>query len=167
MYQKLIIVGNLTRDVEIRYLPSGQAVAKSGIATSRKWKDQSGQQKEETLFIDITIWGRSAEIANQYLHKGSNVLIEGRLTLEQWIDNSGQKRSKHSVTVESLKMLDSKPQGGQVGGQAYNQGGQVAQPQYQQPAQQQQQQQYRQPSAQPASQPQQPQMDMGDEEIPF
>ena len=147
MYQKLIIVGNLTRDIEIRYLPSGQAVAKSGIATSRKWKDQSGQQREETLFIDITVWGRSAEIANQYMHKGSKVLIEGRLTLEQWTDQSGQKRSKHSVTVETLKMLDSKPQGGQ----AYNQGGQAAQPQYQQPAQQ----------------PQYPQIDIADEDIPF
>ena len=162
MYQKLIIIGNLTRDIEIRYLPSGQAVAKSGIATSRKWKDQSGQQREETMFIDITVWGRSAEIANQYLRKGSKVLIEGRLTLEQWTDQSGQKRSKHSVTVESLKMLDSKPQGGQGGGQVPNQGGQAAQPQYQQPAPQQ-------PPAQP--QPNQqgalPEVDIDDDSIPF
>ena len=153
MYNRAILVGNLTRDIEIRYLPSGQPVAKCGIATSRKYRDQSGNQKEETMFIDITVWGRSAEIANQYLRKGSKVLIEGRLTLEQWTDQSGQKRSKHSVTVENLKMLDGKAQGGQ----AYNQGGQAwGQAQYQQPP------------VQPATtQHQQQQMDMGGEEIPF
>ncbi len=108
MFNKVILIGNLTRDVELRYLPSGQALAKCGIATNRRFKDSSGMQKDETMFIDFTVWGRSAEIANQYLHKGSRVLIEGRLTLEQWTDQNGQKRSRHSITVENLKMLDRK-----------------------------------------------------------
>ncbi|BBG65419.1 single-stranded DNA-binding protein [Hydrogenimonas sp.] len=108
MFNKVILIGNLTRDVELRYLPSGQALAKCGIATNRRYKDSSGMQKDETMFIDFTVWGRSAEVANQYLHKGSRVLLEGRLTLEQWTDQSGQKRSRHSITVENLKMLDRK-----------------------------------------------------------
>ena len=108
MFNKVILIGNLTRDVELRYLPSGQALAKCGIATNRRYKDASGNQKDETMFIDFTVWGRSAEVANQYLKKGSRVLLEGRLTLEQWNDQSGQKRSRHSVTVENLKMLDRK-----------------------------------------------------------
>ncbi len=108
MFNKVILIGNLTRDVELRYLPSGQALAKCGIATNRRYKDASGAQKDETMFIDFTVWGRSAEVANQYLHKGSRVLLEGRLTLEQWTDQTGQKRSRHSVTVENLKMLDRK-----------------------------------------------------------
>jgi len=118
MFNKVILIGNLTRDVELRYLPSGQALAKCGIATNRRYKDASGAQKDETMFIDFTVWGRSAEVANQYLHKGSRVLLEGRLTLEQWTDQNGQKRSRHSITVENLKMLDRKgenepqPQGG-------------------------------------------------------
>jgi len=108
MFNKVILIGNLTRDIELRYLPSGQALAKCGIATNRRFKDSSGMQKDETMFIDFTVWGRSAEIANQYLRKGSRVLIEGRLTLEQWTDQNGQKRSRHSITVENLKMLDRK-----------------------------------------------------------
>jgi len=108
MYNKVILIGNLTRDIELRYLPSGQALAKSAIATNRRFKDSTGMQKDEAMFIDITIWGRAAEIANQYLRKGSRVLIEGRLTLEQWTDMNGQRRSKHSITVENLKMLDRK-----------------------------------------------------------
>jgi len=108
MYNKIILVGNLTRDLEVRYSQSGSAIGKVGIATSRKWKDQSGQQKEEVMFIDLTFFGRTAEIANQYLRKGSKVLIEGRLVLEQWTAQDGSKRSKHSITVQEMKMLDSK-----------------------------------------------------------
>ena len=108
MYNRIILIGNLTRDVELRYLPSGQALAKSGIATNRRYKDADGEQKDETMFVDFTVWGRSAEVANQYLHKGSRVLLEGRLVLEQWTDQHGQKRSRHSIMVENLKMLDRK-----------------------------------------------------------
>ena len=105
MFNKVILVGNLTRDIELRYLPSGTAIGSTGIATNRKYKNQMGEQKEEVCFIDITFFGRTAEIANQYLKKGSKILVEGRLKFDQWIDQSGQKRSKHSIIVESLQML--------------------------------------------------------------
>jgi len=108
MYNKVILVGNLTRDIELRYTQGGLAIAKVGLATNRRYKSQSGEQKEEVCFVDVNIFGRTAEVANQYLKKGSKILIEGRLVLEQWNDQSGQKRSKHSVTAETMQMLDSK-----------------------------------------------------------
>jgi len=111
MFNKVILVGNLTRDPELRYLPSGQAICNSGIATNRKFKKQDGSQSEEVMFIDITLFGRTAEIANQYLKKGSKVLVEGRLKLETWTDQSGQKHSRHLVLAENLKMLGDKDGG--------------------------------------------------------
>lgn len=102
------MVGNLTRDIELRYTGSGMAIAKTGIATNRRYKTQSGEQKEETCFIDITLFGRAAEVANQYLKKGSKVLIEGRLVYETWTDQSGNKRSKHSIAVDNMQMLSSR-----------------------------------------------------------
>ena len=107
MYNKVILVGNLTWDVELKYAPSGIAIAEFGLATNRKYKDNTTNEiKEETMFINITVFGRSAEVANQYLRKGRRVLIEGRLVLNQWVDSSGQKRSKHSIVAESVKFLD-------------------------------------------------------------
>lgn len=108
MYNKVICVGNLTRDIELRYLPSGSAIAKSAIATSFKYKDTAGNQKDEVCFLDFNIFGRSAEIANQYLRKGSKVLLEGRLVFEQWTAQDGSTRSRHSLRVDNMKMLDSK-----------------------------------------------------------
>lgn len=108
MYNKVIMVGNLTRDIEIRFTQGGLAVANTALATSRKFKSPTGEQKEETCFVDITFFARSAEIANQYLRKGSKILIEGRLNFEQWSDQNGAKRSKHTIVVESMQMLDSK-----------------------------------------------------------
>jgi len=108
MYNKIILVGNLTRDIEIKFSQAGMAIAKSAIATSRKFKSNNGEQKEEVCFVDITFFGRSAEIANQYLRKGSKILVEGRLILEQWTDQNGQKRSKHGVTVDVMQMLDNR-----------------------------------------------------------
>jgi len=109
MYNRVILIGNLTRDVELRHTPNGTALAKIGLATNRTYKDSmSGENKQEVMFIDVDVWGRSAETANQYLRKGSKVLIEGRLTLQQWTDQNGQKRSKHSVTAERLQFLDSR-----------------------------------------------------------
>ena len=108
MYNKVICVGNLTRDIELRYLPSGSAIAKSAVATSFKYKSSTGEQKDEVCFLDFNIFGRSAEIANQYLRKGSKVLLEGRLVFEQWTANDGSTRSRHSLRVETMKMLDSK-----------------------------------------------------------
>ena len=110
MLNKVLLIGNTTRAIELRYLPSGSAVAKTGLAVNRAWKDKNtGEKKDETMFIDIVIYGKTAEIANQYLLKGKKVLVEGRLVLEQWMDQqSGQKRSKHVLSVESFQFLDSK-----------------------------------------------------------
>jgi len=119
MYNKVILVGNLTRDVELKYTPSGTAIAKFGLATNRTYKDtMSGENKQEVMFIDITVFGRSAEVANQYLSKGKKVLIEGRLVLDQWVDATGQKRSKHSIVAEKVQFMDSKNQnsGGEFSG---------------------------------------------------
>ncbi len=108
MYNKIILVGNLTRDIELKYSQGGMAIAKTGIATNRKFKKQNGEMADETMFVDITFFGRSGEVANQYLRKGSKVLIEGRLMLDQWTDQNGQKRSKHSINVDTMQMLDSR-----------------------------------------------------------
>jgi len=135
MYNKVILVGNLTRDIELRYSQSGMGIANTAIATSRKFTS-NGEKKEETCFVDITFFARSAEIANQYLRKGSKILVEGRLNFDQWVDQNGQKRSKHSVVVETMQMLDSK--GDNQGGGGNNAPAQGGQPAYQQPAQQQQ-----------------------------
>jgi single-strand DNA-binding protein len=105
MFNKVIMVGNLTRNIELKYLPTGSAIAKSAIATSYKYKSTTGEQKDEVCFLDFNIFGRSAEIANQYLKKGSKVLLEGRLIYEQWTDSSGTTRSKHSLRVDAMKML--------------------------------------------------------------
>ena len=119
-FNKVILVGNLTRAPELKYTQGkGTPVAKTGIAVSRK-ANVNCEMREEVCFIDLTFWGRTAEVANQYLQKGSKVLIEGRLMLEQWQDQNGQNRSKHSVTVESMEMLGSKESGSNNG---YNGGG--------------------------------------------
>jgi single-strand DNA-binding protein len=144
MYNRVIIVGNLTRDIELRYLPSGSAVAKSSIATSHKYKTSTGEQKEEVCFLEFNIFGRSAEVANQYLRKGSKVLLEGRLVFEQWTAQDGTNRSRHSLRVDTMKMLDSKSDN--AGGynqpatqdSGYNSGGYDNNQSYQQAPQQQQ-----------------------------
>ena len=107
MFNKVILVGSLTRDCEMRYSQSGTGIANTAIATNRKFT-KDGQRQEEVCFVDITFFGKSAEIANQYLRKGSKVLIEGRLNFDQWTTQDGSKRSKHSIIVESMQMLDSK-----------------------------------------------------------
>jgi len=113
MFNKLILLGNLTKDIELRYLPSGAALAKSSIATSYKYKTSTGEQKDEVCFLDFNIFGKTGEVANQYLHKGSKVLLEGRLVLEQWTTQDGTNRSKHALRVDVMKMLDSKSDGQQ------------------------------------------------------
>ena len=118
MYNKMIVIGNLTRDIELKYLPSGSAIAKSAIATTHKFKSASGEQQEEVCFLDFNVFGRSAEVANQYLKKGSKVLLEGRLVFEQWTAQDGSTRNRHSLRVETMKMLDSKPSEGQSSYQA-------------------------------------------------
>ena len=110
MYNKVVLVGNLTKDIELKYLPSGSAVATSSVATSHKYKSASGEQKDEVCFLDFTIFGKMGEVANQYLKKGSKVLLEGRLKFEQWTAQDGSNRSRHILSVDTMKMLDSKSQ---------------------------------------------------------
>jgi len=129
MYNKIILVGNLTRDIELRYSQSGMGIANTAIATSRKFTS-NGEKKEEVCFVDITFFARSAEVANQYLRKGSKILVEGRLNFDQWVDQNGQKRSKHSVVVETMQMLDSK---GDNQGQPQQQSSHQQQQSYSQP----------------------------------
>ncbi len=105
MYNKLIMIGNLTRDIQMKHLPSGTAIAKSAIATTHKYKTPSGEKKEEVCFLDFTLFGRSAEIANQYLKKGSKVMLDGKLVLEKWVGQDGKNKSKHSLNVDTMQML--------------------------------------------------------------
>ncbi len=113
-FNRVILVGNLTRDPQVKYTPGGQAVSEIGLAVNRSWFDKTANQKrEEVTFVDVTLWGRTAEIAGEYLGKGRQVLIEGRLQLDQWDDKeSGQKRSKLRVVCENLTMLGSRQEGG-------------------------------------------------------
>lgn len=106
-FNKVILVGNLTRDPEVRYLASGTALCEIGLAVNEKWKDKaSGDMKEKVTFIDITLWGRTAEIAGEYLAKGKSVMIEGKLDLDTWDDKeTGKKRQKLKVTGQNLVML--------------------------------------------------------------
>jgi single-strand DNA-binding protein len=114
-FNRVILVGNLTRDVEMKYLQSGTAVAEVGLAVNDRRKNQQGEWIEEPVFVDITLWGRTAEIASEYLSKGSPVLIEGRLKYDTW-EKDGQKRSKLRVVGESLQMLGQRSGGGGGGG---------------------------------------------------
>ena len=113
-FNRVILVGNLTRDPQVRYTPGGTAVAEIGLAVNRQWFDkQSNSRKEEVTFVDVTLWGRTAEIAGEYLGKGRQVLIEGRLQTDSWEDKeSGQKRSKLRVVCENMTMLGSRSEGG-------------------------------------------------------
>jgi len=151
MFNQFTAVGNLTRDIELRYAQSGSAIANSGLATSRKFT-QNGEKKEEVCFIDVTFFGRSAEVANQYLRKGSKILVTGRIKFDQWVAQDGSKRSKHSLIVETMQMLDSKAE---AEGNAQNSG------QHQQHTD------YQQAPAQQMPPPQQQQIDIDDDGIPF
>ena len=112
-FNKVILMGNLTRDPEVRYTPKGSAVADIGLAVNRVYSTDAGEKREETTFVDVTLWGRTAEIAGEYLKKGRPVLIEGRLQLDSWDDKqSGQKRSKLKVIGESMQLIGSRPSGG-------------------------------------------------------
>ena len=115
---KVMLMGNLTRDPELRYTPSNTPVCKLGLAVNRRYKTQSGEKQEETTFVDCTAFGKTAEVLNQYLKKGRPVYLEGRLKLNQWQDQQGNNRSKLEVIVESFEFLDS---GG--GGQQQDGGG--------------------------------------------
>jgi single-strand DNA-binding protein len=178
MYNKVIMIGNLTRDIELKYLPSGSAIAKSAIATSHRYKTQTGEQKEEVCFLDFSVFGKGAEILNQYVRKGSKVMLEGRLIFEQWQAQDGSNRNRHTLRVEEFKFLDSKGENtGMNQGMGYNQPQAVSmqdnysQPQYNQP----QQNNYNAPMQNGGMQQQQqnsyeqniPTIDIDNDEIPF
>jgi single-strand DNA-binding protein len=116
-FNKVILLGNLTRDPEVRYTPKGTAVTELGMAVNRVYTAENGEKREETTFVDVTLWGRTAEIAGEYLKKGRPVFIEGRLQLDTWDDKtSGQKRSKLKVVGEGLQLIGSRPGGASGGG---------------------------------------------------
>jgi len=108
MYNQVTILGNLTRDNELKYLPSSTAITNGAIATTHKYKMQDGTQKEEVCFLDFSLFGKSGEIFNQYTHKGSKVMLVGRLMFQQWKAQDGTNRSRHALNVTEFKFLDSK-----------------------------------------------------------
>ena len=118
-FNKVILMGNLTRDPEIRSTPAGMSVVKFSIATSRKYKTKDGEQREEATFVDIEAWGKQAETIAQYFSKGKPILLEGRLKLDQWEEKStGQKRSKLGVVLEGFTFVGSRDDGERATGSA-------------------------------------------------
>ena len=112
-FNKVILMGNLTRDPELRYTPKGTAVAKLGLAVNRSWRNAEGQQQDETTFVDVDAFGKQAETLGQYMQKGRPILIEGRLKLDQWEDkNTGQNRSKLGVILEKFSFVGGGSQNG-------------------------------------------------------
>ena len=150
MLPKILGVVRLTRDVELKYLPSGSAVAQLGLACSKKYKTQSGEQKEDVCFLNASIFGKLAEVANSYLKKGSQIYIDGEEVTEQW-QKDGQNKSAQKVRINSFEMLDKKPDNQGQNQQSYSQPQQNAQQQY----------------TPPQNQQQMPTIDMDSEEIPF
>src|SRR5881628_1021268 len=123
-FNKVILLGNVTRDPEIRYTPKGTAVTELGMAVNRVYSTDSGEKREETTFVDVTLWGRTAEIAGEYLKKGRPIFIEGRLQLDTWDDKqSGQKRSKLRVIGETMQLLGGRPPGAGGGTAEAGEGG--------------------------------------------
>jgi single-strand DNA-binding protein len=124
---KVMLIGNVTRDPEVKFTPKGSAVADLGLAINRVYTNQSGEKTEEVTYVDVELWGRLAEIAGEYAKKGRPVFIEGRLRLDSWEDKqSGQKRNRLKVVAEGLQLLGSRPGGGGGGGADYEGEGEVA-----------------------------------------
>jgi len=153
---KVMLIGNVTRDPELRYTPKGSAVTEIGMAINRYYNSEDGERREETTFVDVTLWGRQAEVACQYLKRGRPVYIEGRLQLDSWEDKqSGQKRNKLRIVGEAMQFLGGRADGngGESGGSGYARSGgserRTAQP--------------------PSRPPQDPDLDIpaDDDEIPF
>lgn len=110
---KVLLLGNVTRDPEIRYTPKGSAVCDLGVAVNRAYTTDSGEKREEVTFVDVTLWGRTAEVASEYLKKGRPVFVEGRLQMDTWDDKqTGQKRTRLRVVAENMQLLGGRPQGG-------------------------------------------------------
>jgi single-strand DNA-binding protein len=151
---KVMLIGNLTRDPEVKYTPKGTAVTDIGLAINRVYSTDGGEKREETTFIDVTLWGRTAEVVNQYCKKGSPLFVEGRLQLDTWEDKqSGQKRSKLRVVGEGIQLLGAKGSGG--GGSHSSHSGGDDEPQA------------RQTSSRPTPPRQEPSAPAEDDDIPF
>lgn len=119
-FNKVILLGNLTRDPQLKYLPSNTAVCEIGLAVNHRWRDKDGNQREEVCFVDASCFGRGGEIINQYMTKGRPILIEGRLKLDSWTAQDGTKRSKHTVVVDNFTFVGGREgaAGGMEGGGA-------------------------------------------------
>jgi single-strand DNA-binding protein len=139
-FNKVLLMGNLTRDPQLSYMPSQTAVVDFGLATNRKWTGKDGSQKDETCFVDCRAFGKLAENINKYLKKGMPLFVEGRLTFDTWTGKDGSKHSKHRVTVESFKFI------GSASGSAASSAGQAEAP---------------------AAEENEPQSQKGDDDIPF
>lgn len=123
-FNKVLLMGNLTRDVELKYTQSNQAVGSFGLAVNHKYKTASGELREEVMFVDCDAWGKTAEMMQKFFTKGRPVFIEGRLRLDTWQDKTdGSKRSKHKIVVENFHFVDSKPGEGGGSGMTRSSGG--------------------------------------------
>jgi single-strand DNA-binding protein len=115
---KVLLLGNVTRDPEVRYTPKGSAVCDLGVAVNRAYTTDSGDKREEVTFVDVTLWGRTAEVASEYLKKGRPVFIEGRLQMDTWDDKqTGQKRTRLRVVADNMQLLGGRPSGGAESGE--------------------------------------------------
>jgi single-strand DNA-binding protein len=118
-FNRVLLLGNLTRDPEVRYTPKGSAVAEIGLAVNRVYTTESGEKREEVTFVDVTFWGRQAEVVGEYCKKGNPLFIEGRLQMDTWDDKqTGQKRSKMRVVAEGMQLLGAPGGGGGGGGRS-------------------------------------------------
>ncbi|MBL9150826.1 MAG: single-stranded DNA-binding protein [Phycisphaerae bacterium] len=115
-YNKVLLLGNLTRDVELKQIPSGQSVAQIGIAVNRRWRTKEGEDREEVTYVDCEAWGRQAEVIAQYMSKGKPIFIDGRLKLDTWEDKEGKKQSKLRVVIEEFQFVGGRDGGGEGGG---------------------------------------------------
>ena len=160
-FNKVMLMGNLTRDPEIKYTPKGTAIADIGLAVNRNYTTESGEKREEVTFIDVTLWGRVAEIVGEYCKKGRPLFVEGRLQLDTWDDKAtGQKRSKLKVVGENIQLLGSREGGaGGGGGGEHGEGRSEARPQQSRPAAR--------PASPPPRPPADPDLDAPEDDIPF
>ena len=160
-FNKVMLIGNLTRDPEIKYTPKGTAIADIGLAVNRNYTTDSGEKREEVTFIDVTLWGRVAEIVGEYCKKGRPLFVEGRLQLDTWDDKAtGQKRSKLKVVGENIQLLGAREGGGGGGGGEHGEGRSEARPQQQsRPAGR--------PASPPPRAPADPDLDAPEDDIPF
>jgi single-strand DNA-binding protein len=128
-FNKVILLGNLTRDPEVRYTPKGSAVCDLGIAVNRAYTTDSGERREEVTFVDVVLWARLAEIAGEYLKKGRPVFIEGRLQMDTWDDKqTGQKRTRLRVVGETMQLLGGRPGGTAAAGETAGENRQASAP---------------------------------------